>query len=80
MFKAQTQCLVSNYRVNPEFSWGGEFDFRESVSSASEGVRELVTYINWKTSSNWSVNGYAVFGFSDGSPDAGIGIQAVYHH
>ncbi len=67
-----------NYKVNPAFSWGSEFEARESVSASSEGVRELVTYINWKTSSNWSVNSYAVLGFSDGSPDAGMGIQLTY--
>jgi len=67
-----------NYKVNPGFSWGAEFDARESLSSASEGVRELVTYVNWKTGSNWSLNSYAVFGFSDGSPDAGVGVQLIY--
>ena len=41
-------------------------------------ILDLVTYINWKTGSNWSVNSYAVFGFSDGSPDAGIGVQLIY--
>lgn len=67
-----------NYKVSTEFSWGSEFEAREPVSASSEGVRELVTYINWKTSSDWSINSYAVFGFSDGSPDAGIGIQLTY--
>jgi len=68
-----------DYWFHPALSGGVSFDFRESSSLASTDAEELLTYLNWKFTDRWSVNGYGVLGLSDGSPDSAIGVQLTYY-
>ena len=64
-----------DYRLSPSLNSGTSFDYRQATSSAAAPQRELVAYLNWKIGGSWSINGYAVVGFSTSSPDAAVGIQ-----
>jgi len=69
-----------DYRLNPAVTLGTAIDLREATSSSTEGMKEWMAYLNWKPAKSWSINGYGVAGFSDGSPDTAVGIQVTYHH
>jgi len=67
-----------DYKISSSLNSGVSLDFREAAFSGSEDPKEGVGYLNWKLSNNLSVMSYAVVGFSDGSPDAGLGLQLSY--
>lgn len=65
-------------RFRPKTSGGLILDIKESGSRGQENVVELTAYIGWKVRKEISLLGYAVVGFSDTSPDGGIGFQVNY--
>jgi len=69
-----------DYKINPTLSSGVSYDFKEASSSTSEDSREGLLYLNWKLNSTTSLMGYGVAGFSDGSPDKGIGMQMTFKY
>jgi len=69
--------LGLDYKINPSLSSGLSFDYKEATSSTSEDSQEGVAYLNWKVNPKTSVMGYGVAGFSDGSPDNGVGVQVT---
>lgn len=64
-----------DYKINPTLSSGVSFDFKDATTPTSEASKEGVAYLNWKLNPKTSIMGYGVGGFSDGSPDSGVGIQ-----
>jgi len=66
------------YKVDSLTSVGAIFDYKQAASRTSEDARELVGYVTRKTENPWYWTGYAVLGLSDGSPDAGLGLQWTY--
>ena len=68
-----------DYKISSSLNGGVSLDFREATFSGSDDPREAVGYLNWKLSNNLSVMSYGVIGFSDGSPDTGVGLQLTYH-
>ena len=69
-----------DYRLHPLVNVGLSFDTSQATSLVSEDPKELVGYMNWKITKTFSVMGYGVLGFSDGSPDNGLGFQMSYRH
>ncbi len=65
-------------KLRPKTSGGLILDIKESSSRGQENVVELTAYVGWKVRKGISVLGYAVVGFSDTSPDGGIGFQVNY--
>ncbi len=65
------------YQVNKKFSAGASYDFRESASS-SDNPSEGTGYITYKITESITGLLYGVVGFSDGSPDTGVGLQLNY--
>lgn len=66
------------YQLNDPFSVGLFFDYRQASSASSDERRELVPFGAWKISPHWTTSLYAVIGFSDASPDGGVGVQLSY--
>ena len=62
------------YAVDKKLNAGAIFDYREASSSRSEARRELLAFVSKKLQPGWSLQGYAVRGFSDDSPDWGVGL------
>lgn len=60
--------------------WSGGliYDFREAASSNSGETHELLPYVSWALSSQWTLMGYAVKGFTQDSADRAVGLQVNY--
>ena len=67
-----------NYKLSDIYSTGLLFDYRQAIVDTVEDQKEGVAYLNWKPARHLSVMGYLVSGFSDGSPDSGLGFQFKY--
>lgn len=67
--------LGLGYKLSPQTSIGAIVDYREKTSDLSEKRLEAVPYAVFKLGKSASLNLYGVVGFSDGSPDAGGGLQ-----
>lgn len=67
--------LGSDIRLNTAASLGVIYDYREPSSAGGAPRSEILLYSNWKFSPSFSVNIYAIKGFSDASPDMGVGSQ-----
>lgn len=62
------------YAVDTRTNAGAIFDYREASSARAEARRELLLFVSGKPQPGWSLQGYAVRGFSDDSPDWGVGL------
>jgi len=77
---------ISFYRLGLDFHLhhkvisGITYDYRTAMSGSQFSVKELLVYLDWKIDNNWSINGYAVKGFSDGSPERAYGLQLTHHY
>lgn len=65
----------ATFKVNDQFSVGGVYDYREAASPLADNASEFSPFIVVKPADGWTLNAYGVFGFSDGSPDSGGGLQ-----
>lgn len=63
------------YKFNDSFSGGGILDWRQASTDTSDDPLEIVPYLVWRMHEDWSVQAYGVLGLSDGSPNAGGGLQ-----
>ena len=59
-------------------SWGASYDYRQKVTSIGDPVSELSLFMVHKYSKATKVQGYVVTGFSDASPDLGVGATFSY--
>ena len=65
------------YQVNKKMGVGVAYDFREAASTA-EDPSEASAYLTYKFSDSMTTMLYGVVGFSNGSPDASVGLQLSY--
>jgi hypothetical protein len=68
----------ADYRYNQTINFGATLDFQEASTNGADDALELFTYFGYRFSERWSATVYSYFGFSDGSPDEGIGLQLTY--
>lgn len=66
------------YRFSKTVSAGVFYDWRKAATRTSENGSEVLGYVNFKLTGNWSLQLYGGTGFSDGSPDANAGLQLSY--
>lgn len=70
--------------VGLQYSWherlatGVFYDVRQAAVKSAATPQEGTAYINYRFSDDWSVNVYAVAGFSANSPSAGGGLAFSY--
>lgn len=69
--------LGANRKLNDRTSAGIMLDAVQSASPAGAGPRELTVYVAKKLSKTLKVQANALKGFSDGSPDWGIGAMVT---
>jgi hypothetical protein len=70
--------LGGNYKLAPQTSAGLMYDYRPAITANGSAVSEMTAFLNYKMTSNWKAQGYLVKGFSDGSPDYGLGALVGY--
>ncbi|MDX1923001.1 MAG: hypothetical protein SFW65_07735 [Alphaproteobacteria bacterium] len=63
--------------ATPQLNLGTSYDWRESASGR-DNPSESTFYANYKLTKQINVQGYGVVGYSDGSPDYGIGLMLGY--
>lgn len=62
------------YKVDPKISAGMIYDYRERSTPTNTARRELMVFATHKLQPDWSLQTYAVRGFSDDSADWGVGV------
>jgi len=63
----------SAYKFSQETSGGAMLDLRQPSTSAGTQMRELIVYMSQKMDGNSKLQGYVMHGFTDASPDWGVG-------
>jgi len=67
--------IGGTYRVSPETGFGLSFDYRESAIPDYASIQELTGFVSRRIGDSWRIHMYAFTGFSDSSPDLGIGFS-----
>lgn len=67
--------LGGDYRINDAVNFGASIDFQEASTSSADDALEIFSYVGLKTTENTLLTLYGYAGLSDGSPDAGGGLQ-----
>ncbi len=70
--------LGADKKLTQNYSAGLIHDWMQAVTDNADPRRELMGYLNWRTTPKLSINLYGVLGFSDASPDQSIGLQFVF--
>lgn len=65
-------------KVSSIFSFGFFYDYRQPATRKSEELNELMIYSSYKVTKKKKLLLYGMNGFSEGSPDWGIGINFSY--
>lgn len=68
----------ANWRLGSHLNVGASLDFQEASSDGADDALELFAYLSYKVSEVWSLTPYVYFGFTDGSPDEGLGVSVNY--
>lgn len=66
--------LGLSWRLSATTSIGVFHDWRERLTPRGVEVSEATLYLSWKPEPDWKLQVYAVQGFSDASPDLGVGM------
>ena len=64
--------------IAPRWNLGIFYDFRESASTFSPEIHELVPYFSYQISGSWSFTGFTAFGFTQASATAVVLGQINY--
>jgi len=70
--------LGVDYKLSQTNNVGGLWDLRQKVTDDSDGASELMLYWSHKFTGGYKLQTYAVSGFSDASPDYGLGVMLLY--
>ncbi|NWG39722.1 MAG: hypothetical protein HXY27_07135 [Hydrogenophilaceae bacterium] len=68
----------SSYRINKAWSLGADYAWREKLTSGGDEISEATLYANYKINDHNKLNLYGVAGFSDASPDWGLGFMTTH--
>jgi len=66
------------HKIDERDSAGLSFDTRQRVSDSASPQRELTAFYSRKLDRQWKAQAYVLKGFSNGSPDWGAGVSALY--
>lgn len=68
----------ASYKMDEADTVGAYFYYRQKISDFGYAQRELTGYWNHRFGSAWRLQAYVLGGFSDGSPDWGVGGSMRY--
>ena len=68
----------ASYKLDTHSSFGAYYDYREKASTTSFARNELTGYYAYKFATGWKAQAYVTKGFTDGSPDWGVGATVAY--
>jgi hypothetical protein len=67
-----------SYRLDDRSNAGLSYDWREKTSAAGSNLSEVTAFLSRRLDKSWKAQVYVLKGFSDGSPDWGLGASAAY--
>jgi len=67
--------IGDSYRFSPDTSFGAFYDARQATTEFNDGVSELTGFVSHRLTPKWRLMSYLVAGFSDASPDWGVGVM-----
>jgi outer membrane putative beta-barrel porin/alpha-amylase len=70
--------IGASRRMSSETSAGLTYDFRPPITAAGSRISEATGFVSQRLSREWKLQVYAVKGFSNGSPDFGVGALLNY--
>lgn len=59
-------------------SWGATYDYRQKLTAGGDPISEAMLFFAHRYAKAWRMQAYAVAGFSDASPDVGVGAFVGY--
>ena len=68
----------ADYRISKTMSAGLYYDWREQLTATGSEISEATAYLNMRINDSNKLNVYAISGFSDASPDWGIGMMLTH--
>ncbi len=70
--------IGASWFMSERSSFGTALDFRESAVTGFDDVLELSGFVSRRLSDSWVVDVYTFTGFSDSSPDWGVGASLTF--
>ena len=70
--------LGASYKVTDVTSMGAAYDYRSKLLDGLDAISEMTLFATHKLTKEWKLQGYGVIGFSDSSPDWGLGATVGY--
>jgi hypothetical protein len=71
--------LGAEYRFDNLRTGGVVLDVAQATTAAGSDLRQLTAYLARKIDKTLLVRGYLILGLSDGGPERGIGVGAIYY-
>jgi hypothetical protein len=68
----------ADYKLDPSNNIGAYYYYRERITTTGAAQSEVAGYWNHKFNASLRVQAYALAGFTDGSPDYGVGASLKY--
>lgn len=67
-----------SYKLTSDTSVGLAYDWRRKLFSNTKEISEATLFVTHKLGKSWKLQGYGLTGFSDASPDWGLGATVGY--
>lgn len=67
--------LGTNYRLSKTYSVGTYYNWRQKLTATGNPISEATVYFNTRIDDSNKLNVYLISGFSDASPDWGLGLS-----
>lgn len=68
----------AGYRFDKLWSAGADYAWRERLTAGGDEISEATVYVNYRIDDHNRLNFYGVAGFSDASPDWGMGFMVTH--
>ena len=70
--------LGAGVMISPATALGVNYDFRQSATSTGDDISEATAYLSHNLNSKWAAQIYSTTGFTNASPNWGVGLQISY--
>jgi hypothetical protein len=70
--------IGGSYKLNDRDTAGVSYDWRDKVTATGSNISEVTAFWSRKLDQKWKAQFYVLKGFSNGSPDWGVGASAAY--
>lgn len=68
----------AGYTLTPQTVVGADYDFRQSATAAGDNISEATAFVSHNFNRTWTGQLYTTAGFTNASPNWGIGLQVGY--